>query len=41
VIYPGKVSKTSACRIGNIGDVYPVDRERLAKSIEASTFWKE
>ncbi len=41
VIYPGKVSKASAFRIGNIGDVYPADMERLVKTIEASMFWKE
>jgi len=41
VIYPGKVSKASAFRIGNIGDVYPVDMERLVKAIEDSMFWKD
>jgi len=41
VIYPGKVSKARAFRIGNIGDVYPADMERLVKTIEASMFWKE
>jgi 2-aminoethylphosphonate-pyruvate transaminase len=41
VIYPGKVSKASAFRIGNIGDVCPADMEKLVKSIEASMFWKE
>ena len=42
VIYPGKVSKARAFRIGNIGDVYPADdRERLVKTIEVSMFWKE
>ena len=40
VIYPGKVSKASAFRIGNIGDVYPADMERLVKAIEGSMFWK-
>jgi 2-aminoethylphosphonate-pyruvate transaminase len=40
VIYPGKVSKASAFRIGTIGDVYPADMERLVKAIEASMFWK-
>jgi len=39
VIYPGKVSKASAFRIGNIGDVYPADMERLVKTIGASIFW--
>ena len=41
VIYPGKVSKASAFRIGHIGDVYPADMERLVKTIETSMFWKE
>ncbi len=41
VIYPGKVSKASAFRIGNIGDVTPADMERLVKSIEESMFWKD
>jgi 2-aminoethylphosphonate-pyruvate transaminase len=40
VIYPGKVSKASAFRIGNIGDVYPTDMERLVKAIAASMFWQ-
>jgi len=40
VIYPGKVSKASAFRIGTIGDVYPADIERLVKEIEACMFWK-
>ncbi len=40
VIYPGKVSKASAFRIGNIGDVYPADMERLVKAIGESMFWK-
>jgi 2-aminoethylphosphonate-pyruvate transaminase len=41
VIYPGKVSKASAFRIGNIGDVYPADMERLVKTIESSMFWND
>ncbi len=41
VIYPGKVSKASAFRIGTIGDVFPADMERLVKTIEGSLFWKE
>jgi 2-aminoethylphosphonate-pyruvate transaminase len=39
VIYPGKVSKASAFRIGNIGDVYPADMERLVKAVEEAMFW--
>jgi len=41
VIYPGKVSRASAFRIGTIGDVHPGDMERLLKAIEASMFWKD
>jgi 2-aminoethylphosphonate-pyruvate transaminase len=41
VIYPGKVSKASAFRIGNIGNVYPADMERLVKAIDSSMFWKD
>jgi 2-aminoethylphosphonate-pyruvate transaminase len=41
VIYPGKVSKASAFRVGNIGDVYPADMERLVRTIGASMFWKD
>jgi 2-aminoethylphosphonate-pyruvate transaminase len=40
VIYPGKVSRASAVRIGTIGDVYPADMERLLTAIEASMFWR-
>jgi 2-aminoethylphosphonate-pyruvate transaminase len=40
VIYPGKVSKASAFRIGNIGDVYPRDMKRLVEAIEKSMFWR-
>jgi len=41
VIYPGKVSKISAFRIGNIGDVYPRDMRRLLKAIRESMYWKK
>lgn len=40
VIYPGKVSKASAFRIGNIGDLYPDDMKRLVEAVEKSMFWK-
>lgn len=33
VIYPGKVTAHETFRIGNIGEVYPADIERLLKSI--------
>ncbi|QUJ68888.1 2-aminoethylphosphonate--pyruvate transaminase [Photobacterium sp. GJ3] len=39
VIYPGKVSDADCFRIGNIGDVYPADIERLLTAIEASMYW--
>lgn len=41
VIYPGKVSKASAFRIGTIGDVHPADMERLLTAVAASMFWKD
>lgn len=40
VIYPGKVSKASAFRIGNIGDLHPDDMKRLVEAVEKSMFWK-
>jgi 2-aminoethylphosphonate-pyruvate transaminase len=33
VIYPGKISNSPTFRIGNIGDVYPEDFERLVQEI--------
>ncbi|MBN2539366.1 MAG: 2-aminoethylphosphonate--pyruvate transaminase [Deltaproteobacteria bacterium] len=39
VIYPGKVTKLDTFRIGNIGDIYPEDIQRLLKVIEGSVFW--
>lgn len=33
VIYPGKISQADTFRIGNIGDVYPQDFERLVETI--------
>lgn len=33
VIYPGKISDAETFRIGNIGDVYPRDMERLLRAI--------
>jgi 2-aminoethylphosphonate-pyruvate transaminase len=33
VIYPGKLSKTNAFRIGNIGQIFPEDVEALVKAI--------
>lgn len=40
VIYPGKVSRASAFRIGNIGDVHPADMQRLVEAVGRSMFWK-
>lgn len=39
VIYPGKVSNADCFRIGNIGDVYPVDIERLIQAIRSVMVW--
>ena len=39
VIYPGKVSDADCFRIGNIGEVYADDIERLLKAIAQSRFW--
>jgi 2-aminoethylphosphonate--pyruvate transaminase len=39
VIYPGKVTQGETFRIGNIGEVYPDDIERLIKTIEKVKFW--
>ena len=35
VIYPGKISQADTFRIGNIGDVYPEDFERLVEAVKA------
>ncbi|WP_431809765.1 2-aminoethylphosphonate--pyruvate transaminase [Brevibacillus agri] len=39
VIYPGKISQADTFRIGNIGEVYPADMERLLAAVEANRFW--
>lgn len=41
VIYPGKVSDADCFRIGNIGEVFPRDMERLISAVEASMYWAE
>lgn len=41
VIYPGKVSNADCFRIGNIGEVYPEDIERLIEAISQSMYWKQ
>ena len=40
VIYPGKVTNVDSFRIGNIGDVYPQDIERLLLAVKESIYWK-
>lgn len=39
VIYPGKVSNADCFRIGNIGEVYPQDIERLLQAIATAKYW--
>ncbi|MEZ9233163.1 2-aminoethylphosphonate--pyruvate transaminase [Vibrio amylolyticus] len=39
VIYPGKVSDADCFRIGNIGEVYPNDIQRLIVAIEKAMYW--
>ncbi len=39
VIYPGKLTKVDAFRIGNIGHVFPEDMENLLKAVKESIFW--
>lgn len=39
VIYPGKVTTAETFRIGNIGDVYPEDMEKLVQKIAEIRFW--
>jgi 2-aminoethylphosphonate-pyruvate transaminase len=39
VIYPGKISQANTFRIGNIGEVYPADMERLLAAVEENRFW--
>ncbi|NLS12967.1 2-aminoethylphosphonate--pyruvate transaminase [Vibrio sp. SM6] len=40
VIYPGKVSHADCFRIGNIGEVYLDDIERLLIAIENAMYWR-
>lgn len=39
VIYPGKVTQGETFRIGNIGEVYPADMEKLIETISKIKFW--
>lgn len=41
VIYPGKVSDADCFRIGNIGEVYPEDIQRLLAAIANAKYWEE
>jgi 2-aminoethylphosphonate-pyruvate transaminase len=39
VIYPGKVTQGDTFRIGNIGEVFPADMEKLIEAISKIKFW--
>ncbi len=39
VIYPGKVTDRDTFRIGNIGNVFPVDMEALLQAVKKSMYW--
>lgn len=39
VIYPGKVSGSNTFRIGNIGQVFPEDMERLVMAVKRAMYW--
>ncbi len=41
VIYPGKVSNADCFRIGNIGEVYPQDIERLIEAVRHAMYWQQ
>ncbi|MFT5880029.1 MAG: 2-aminoethylphosphonate-pyruvate transaminase [Moritella sp.] len=40
VVYPGKVSNADCFRIGNIGDVYPEDIQRLLVAMKTAKYWE-
>jgi len=40
VVYPGKVTDAETFRIGNIGEVYPEDVDRLLSTIRGSMYWE-
>lgn len=40
VIYPGKISGADTFRIGNIGEVYGEDVQRLLAAVEQSMYWR-
>jgi len=39
VIYPGKVTELNTFRIGNIGDIMPVDMDRLIGCVREAMYW--
>ncbi len=39
IIYPGKVAQNDTFRIGNIGEIYPEDIEKLLYSVNKIKFW--
>lgn len=39
VIYPGKVTEYDCFRVGNIGEVYPDDIDRLVTAAKESIYW--
>ncbi|NOI14028.1 2-aminoethylphosphonate--pyruvate transaminase [Vibrio hepatarius] len=41
VIYPGKVSNADCFRIGNIGEVYLEDIQRLIQAVSKSMYWND
>ena len=41
VIYPGKVSNADCFRIGNIGEVYPQDMQKLLSAIKQASYWED
>lgn len=41
VIYPGKVSTADCFRIGNIGEIYPEDIDRLLSAIASAKYWEQ
>ncbi|EGA69451.1 2-aminoethylphosphonate--pyruvate transaminase [Vibrio sinaloensis DSM 21326] len=41
VIYPGKVSDADCFRIGNIGEVYPEDIQRLIHAVSKAMYWTQ
>ena len=39
VIYPGKISQADCFRIGNIGEIYQEDIQKLLEAVEESIYW--